>query len=68
MASGKGKSLKLKQALLNLEDAINEWDGIQPEPLKSTPDPRRERTIQLLKELKQQLEDFNEEGSPLDSE
>lgn len=63
MASRKGKSSKIRQALVHLEEALADWDeleGAEPELLAQSaePDPRHERTRVLLRELKEQLNEF----------
>ncbi len=61
MAVKKGKSLKLHQAINELEEALLQWDGIKTESPKKPRvenDPHKERTLKLLKELKEQLKTF----------
>lgn len=61
MAVKKGKSLKLHQAINELEEALLQWDGIKPESPKKPrveKDPHRVKTLKLLSELKEQLKSF----------
>ena len=63
MASPKGKSSKIRQALFHLEEALTEWDELEGSEAElaaeiEKPDPRHERTRALLQELKEQLNQF----------
>ena len=63
MASPKGKSSKIRQALVHLEEALADWDELEdaePELVAKSfePDPRHERTRALLRVLKEQLNEF----------
>jgi hypothetical protein len=63
MASPKGKSSKIRQALFHLEEALTEWDELEGAEVElaadiEKPDPRHERTRALLQELKEQLNQF----------
>lgn len=72
MAQQKGKSQKIHQAIQNLEEALNEWDALSDgESADSStpkanarpqlPDPKREKTLSLLEDLKRQLHQFDDD-------
>ncbi len=64
MAGKKGKSQKIHQAITDLEAALLEWDGIEEDELEKPcveKDPQRQRTLSLLKELKEQLQGFEKD-------
>lgn len=63
MASPKGKSSKIRQALIHVEEALTEWEELESSEAElaadiEKPNPRHERTKALLQELKEQLNQF----------